>query len=152
MGDGRRLRLGLIEAHQRAAATPTGQNHVLVTEALLEPAHPRAEVEQAVLHDQCRVVLQIARAQTERMNAALGERAQHWMAQKIGAGMNDDDGAGARRIARGSGEIAVDPEILALKSRVQLGPRHRRTRRRRNDLELLFDHASVAVRCSTLWP
>ena len=72
IGDRRCLRLGLVVGDDRRTTGIADEDHVLVTGAHEMPHHG-ADVEQAVLEDQRGVVADIARGETDRAEAALGE-------------------------------------------------------------------------------
>ena len=90
VGDGRVLRLGLVEQRERAAARPAAEHDLLVAPCLLRGADPGADVEQDLFEDQRRIVLRIAAPRAQNVDAVCRQGPGHRQELEGGGRMHEE--------------------------------------------------------------
>ena len=105
-GDGRVLRLLLVEHRQRSAAAPAGQHHLGVAEPVLGVLDALAEVLDDLLHEQCGVGAAEAAVAVDDVMPAAGEPVDHRQVRAAPDGVHEDQ-HGIRRLVLGLEQIAL---------------------------------------------
>ena len=111
------LGLGLVVGGERGAARVADEDDALAAELVTHELHAGAEVLQDALHQQHRVVADVARVEAEAGDAAIGERPDQVVAHEVAGRVHDDradaSASAARRVRRDLvGAVDARPQHL----------------------------------------